>query len=208
MEKYKLTKKNKIVAIAAGLFLAFTVGRFTANQNNPQPEPTIESQQDENIVEDVATDVNVLVDEVEEQTPEIETNPDDIINAYLSDLREGFNELATAASDQWNSEEFQAKLDIYKQRLKDLLDFVFNGKEINGITFNDLSSEAKRNVMESLVELDQWIEYFFPNYKERIYEWFVDLGADGIELWHELQEGFNEYTGDVWEEYNNRSYHI
>ena len=62
--------------------------------------------------------------------------------------------------------------------------------------------------MESLAELDSWIEYFFPNYKERIHEWFVNLGADGVELWHELQDGFHEYADEVMDEYNSRSYHI
>ena len=121
MEKYKLTKKNKFVAIAAGFFLAFAVGRFTAIQNNTQPEPVIETQQDENIVEEVAEDVNVVINEAEEQTPQVQTNPDDIINAYLNDLREGFNYLTSQASEHGDDEEFQAKFDIYKQRLKDLM---------------------------------------------------------------------------------------
>ncbi|MBR3198415.1 MAG: hypothetical protein IKG27_00185 [Bacilli bacterium] len=204
MEKYKLTKKNKIVAIAAGIFLAFTVGRFTAHSNNtPSETAPIETSQDE-IVEEVGNDIEIMTEEVEEQTPQVQTNPDDVINAYLNDLKEGFNYLTREASEHWNDEEFQAKLAIYKQRLKDLLDFVFNGKEINGITFNELSEEAKRNVMESIIELDSWIEQLFPNYKERIYEWLVGLGADGVELWHDLEEGFGTYADDVMEELSSR----
>ena len=213
MEKFKLTKKD-VVMLFAGVALSFTITKCAMNKNETninqtQAEEITQYYQNEELLEQIGNDVTTVTEYAEEKVNENRPNPDETINSYLSDLREGFNELQSYASDQWNSEEFQAKLAIYKQRLKDLLDFVFNGKEINGITFNDLSEEAKQNVMESIYELDGWIEYLFPDYKQRIHDWLVGLGADGVELWNNLSDGFSGYADEVMDEYNSRkSLHI
>lgn len=213
MEKFKLTKKD-VVMLFAGVALSFTITKCAINKNETninqtQAEEITQYYQNEELLEQIGNDVTTVTEYAEEKVNENRPNPDETINSYLSDLREGFNELQSYASDQWNSEEVQAKLAIYKKRLKDLLDFVFNGKEINGITFNDLSEEAKQNVMESIYELDSWIEYLFPDYKQRIHDWLVCLGADGVELWQDLSDGFSNYADEVMDEYNSRkSLHI
>ena len=85
-----------------------------------------------------------------------------------------------------------------------LFDFVFNGKEINGITFNDLSEEGKEIAKNGLYEIDSYLELVIPNYKERFKDWTVDKGADAVELFNSLKEDYQNYKEDVMEEYNSR----
>lgn len=209
MEKLKLTKEN-IIMLFAGAALTFSLMNCSLNNNqNNTSEKQVEEITQYHEPENEATPIENNQEEIVNEQPETQElqsqDNDQIITNYLNDLKDGFNELKNYASDQWNSEEFQTKLEECKQRLRNLLDFVFNGKEINGITFNDLSSEAKTKVMNALIELDEWIETLFPEYKERIYGWLVSLGADGIELWNEMQDGFNNYSEDVMDEYNSRN---
>lgn len=71
-------------------------------------------------------------------------------------------------------------------KLKQIIDFVFNGKEINGYTFENLTEEEKENIKESLNELDQIIDSYIPEYKDRLKS-----------LVKEKKESINEKTKDM-----------
>ena len=53
---------------------------------------------------------------------------------------------------------------------KELIDFIFYGGEINGITFDELKDDAKQEVYAELQRLDSFIMQFDPDYKEKIGE--------------------------------------
>ena len=216
MEKYKLTDKysnrNKIIAIFVGTFLTLSLLDCVSQKK----DTNINEKQVEEITEFYNKDEETTQNEVEETKEESSKEPitnkentneektdnaDEEIEEYVNSLKKDFNEIKSYTSEKWNSEEVQSKLATCKQKLRELLDFVFNGKEINGITFDDLSSEAKQNVAQSLLELDGWIEELFPDYKERVYAWLVRRGADGMELWDHIID----YGNDVLQEYNSRN---
>ena len=44
-----------------------------------------------------------------------------------------------------------------------LIDFIFNGGEIKGYTYNDLSDKGKENVKKSITEIDEIIEDYIPS---------------------------------------------
>ncbi|MBR1414124.1 MAG: hypothetical protein IJ574_05610 [Bacilli bacterium] len=48
------------------------------------------------------------------------------------------------------------------------IDFIYYGKQINGITYDDLSEEAKKELLEDVKELDDSIKEFDPDYKENV----------------------------------------
>ncbi len=50
------------------------------------------------------------------------------------------------------------------------VDFIFYGGKINGKTFDDLSDEAKEATLDTFYNLDQFIEGYYPNYKEEVVE--------------------------------------
>lgn len=55
-----------------------------------------------------------------------------------------------------------------KTEIIKITDFVFNGTEINGHTFDELTEEAKLYVMDMLVKIDSKIEEVHPGYKDEI----------------------------------------
>lgn len=47
-------------------------------------------------------------------------------------------------------------------------DFLFNGKEIKGVTFNELTEQGKKEVYDNLMIIDGWIMELDPDYKEQV----------------------------------------
>lgn len=118
--------------------------------------------------------------------------------AAISIMLDGAEKLKDSATDAANSEEVQEQLTDAMDNFKVLSDFIFNGGEIDGVTFSELSDEGKENAKNALNSLDNTINELVPNYKERFKEWFTDSAAKGldaldslkdkgIELWDEIQ---------------------
>ena len=63
-------------------------------------------------------------------------------------------------------------LDEIKNYLKDAfitgVDFIFYDKEINGVTWNDLTDSAKENVFNNLIIINDWIDQNFPDLKDNV----------------------------------------
>ena len=126
------------------------------------------------------------------------------IEEYINTLKEEITDLSEYSKEQWQSEEVQEKYYNAKKKAKDLFDFVFNGKEINGISFKNLSDNGKEIAKNGFYELDEYVELLIPNYKERFYNWTVDKGADALEKYDSLKEWYNNYKKETIEEYNSR----
>ena len=64
------------------------------------------------------------------------------------------------------------KLEEAKEYLKDAfitgIDFIFYDKEINGVTWNDLTDSAKETVFNNLIIISDWIDQNFPELKDDI----------------------------------------
>lgn len=64
------------------------------------------------------------------------------------------------------------KLEEAKEYLKDAfitgIDFIFYDKEINGVTWNDLTDSAKETVFNNLIIINDWIDQNFPELKDDI----------------------------------------
>ena len=50
------------------------------------------------------------------------------------------------------------------------VDFIFYDKEMNGVTFDDLTEEGKKVTLENLETIDGWIMEIAPDYKDKISE--------------------------------------
>lgn len=118
--------------------------------------------------------------------------------AAISIMLDGAEKLKDSASDAANSEEVKQQLSHAMDNFKVLSDFIFNGGEIDGVTFSELSDEGKENAKNALNSLDNTLNELIPNYKERFKEWFTDNAAKGLdaldslkdkgsELWNEIQ---------------------
>ena len=118
--------------------------------------------------------------------------------AAISIMLDGAEKLKDSASDAANSEEVKQQLSHAMDNFKVLSNFIFNGGEIDGVTFSELSDEGKENAKNALNSLDNTLNELIPNYKERFKEWFTDNAAKcldaldslkdkGSELWNEIQ---------------------
>lgn len=198
--------KNMVAILTTTLSLAAILNACTPSKENkeePKEEQissTLEYEKtEENQEETTKEESNKEI--IEEQTQE---ESDKEIKEYVDELREEVTELKDYSEEKWQSEEVQEKRNNVKEKAKSLFDFIFNGKEINGITFKDLSEEGKQITLNGFYELDGYIELLIPNYKERLYDWTVDKGADAKETYDSLKEWFEKYKEDVLEEENSR----
>lgn len=62
--------------------------------------------------------------------------------------------------------------DKLKQELKEdyenIVDFIFNDKEVYGIKFKDLSKEVQDSIIKIFETIDKTIDHVFPDYKKKI----------------------------------------
>lgn len=185
-----------------GLTAIFTVAVATT-LIGCQTDKTAETQNTE-ITQNAETDNNT-----ETQNNEIENNTDDIkeylsqqkdkdtaAEAAISIMLDGANKLKEDATESANSENVQNELSKAMDNFQVLSDFIFNGGEIDGVTFSELSDEGKEKAKNALSSLDNTINELVPNYKERFKEWFTDKAAKGLDSLDNLKEKGLE----VWDE--------
>lgn len=163
----------------------------TNTQNQTTDTQTTETSQDAQTNNDSNyNDVKDYLQTQQEKDTEAE--------AAISIMLDGAEKLKDSASDAANSEEVKQQLSHAMDNFKVLSDFIFNGGEIDGVTFSELSDEGKENAKNALNSLDNTLNELIPNYKERFKEWFTDNAAKGLdaldslkdkgsELWNEIQ---------------------
>lgn len=84
-----------------------------------------------------------------------------------------------------NIENFNSKV---KAEIIKITDFVFNGTEINGHTFDELTEQAKLYVMDMLVKIDAKIEEVHPGYKDEIKIKVKDYTGKITDRYYEITE--------------------
>lgn len=84
-----------------------------------------------------------------------------------------------------NIEDFNSKV---KAEIIKITDFVFNGTEINGHTFDELTEQAKLYVMDMLVKIDAKIEEVHPGYKDEIKIKVKDYTGKITDRYYEITE--------------------
>lgn len=178
---FKLDRKVFTALMLSGALAA----AMTACTNAPKVE---EVKNDTKMETTAPNEVN--------QNMQTEEEKDSAAETAIEVMLEGGEVLKDSATDSVNSEAFQEELDRSMQNFKDLSDFIFNGKEINGVTFDELSDDGKQYAMNALDSLDSTLEYLVPNYKERFREWITDKAADGLDTLSDLRDQGLE----LWEE--------
>ena len=141
------------------------------------------------------TKQNQSTDEIEEYL-KMQKEKDTAAEAAISIMLDGAENLKNSAQESANSEEVQYELDKAMDNFHVLSDFIFNGGEIDGVTFNDLSEEGKQNAKKALNTLDNTLDDLIPNYKERLKNWFTDTAAKGLDALDSLKDKGSE----VWDE--------
>lgn len=193
---------NNFTVIISSLALSSTLIACSPSKiNNEQVKNEITTQllnQTLNKEKSIVEKGNLLVETIKDR------NKDRKIEEYITIFKQEISDLKSTAAEKWNSKETQEKINNIRKKAKDLFDFIFNGKEINGIKFQDLTDNGKQIAQNGFYELDGYIEQLIPNYKGRFNEWTVDKGADVKETYDSLKQWFEDYKEDVLEEENLR----
>lgn len=178
----------KSLTAVFGMAVASTL--IGCQATNTQNQTTETSQDAQTNTDSNYNDVKDYLQTQQEKDTEAE--------AAISIMLDGAEKLKDSASDAANSEEVKQQLSHAMDNFKVLSDFIFNGGEIDGVTFSELSDEGKENAKNALNSLDNTLNELIPNYKERFKEWFTDNAAKGLdaldslkdkgsELWNEIQ---------------------
>ena len=191
-KKFKLYTKPILTALcSAGFTITLTsCGNNVATQENNEinNQPLTETQND-------SVENDVLTEQMQK---------DSAAEAAISIMIDGANNLKESASESANSEAVQEELARALQNFKDLSDFIFNGSEINGVTFSELSDEGKQAALNALNTLDDTLNYLIPDYKERFKDWLTDTAADGLDALSELRDEGRAWWDEIQSRRNSR----
>ena len=85
-----------------------------------------------------------------------------------------------------------------KNKVIEYIDFIFYGKQINGVTFDELKDDEKQKVYEQLQSLNEKIKETDPDYLDNLgerYSRFKDLGSLTLE---KAKEKIKEKVGEEY----------
>lgn len=197
-EKYKLYYQRALTGVFGAALVVTLASCGTTAENKSQDTSTNEPiESTETYAEEQTnTETNETVDTQEEK----DTAAEEAISLML----DGASNLKESASDAANSDAVQEEWSRSLENFKVLSDFIFNGGEINGVTFNELSEDAQQYARNALSSIDDVLEYLVPNYKERFRDWLTDTAANGLDALSELRDKGSELWGEIQSKRNTK----
>lgn len=155
--KYINVKKVIAVVSAGFILMSMTGCKKEEKDYSKKQEPIVnEYIQDETKKEEL----EYIEPETKETLNSVENNEAEVIK-YFENLEEEVNDLLN-----------EDNLDKMKEKLINIvvtgIDFIFYDTEIKGVTFGELTTEAKIKIMEIVSSIDDKIESKIPGYKEII----------------------------------------
>lgn len=94
------------------------------------------------------------------------------------------------------SEDFEKLKEKGKYYVTTGIDFIFFGTEINGITFDQMSTELKTRVMNDIESLDNAVEAYYPEYKESLSSKYQVASEFVSSKYLQILDSIKEYLGD------------
>ncbi len=124
-------------------------------------------------------------------------NNQDVVE-YFDDT---YNMIASSDIDD------SSMVDKIKERLNIISNFLFDGGEINGYTYSELSEDVKIKINKLLLNIDSKIDEIFPNYKNKIKSSFKNLKAQVTILYLEAVDKIcegnrKEYCNEAKKDFN------
>ena len=139
-------------------------------------EGKIEEKESENIESTETTGSLEIIPENSEVSTE--QNADQVIDTYLEDL----NSKIKKSSESGNLKEIK---EIITSNFIKIVDFIWYGSTINGITYDELSDATKQNMLETFQLLDHIIDQYFPDYKQSISSKYSEIKEKTEEKVHD-----------------------
>lgn len=181
-----------------------TIQTSETTQTSEATQPSETTIQSQNNNDDFwADDTWFFLSDDPYRLPTIETDPND--NGYIEDGE--FDSLLRIYSvfqsidNSVNNFDYQAAIESAKQEVKQLIDFIFYGAEMNGTTFEELTEDARQAVYSRLQALDQRIMQYDPDYKEQmgeLYNRVQDYASTTIDRAREIINGHIDIDINVY----------
>ena len=145
----------------------------------------------------VLTGCNNTYKQEESQSEKIENSNEQIENGETFD---NFETEKKEIKDAINEEDFEKAIKKGKDLFITGVDFLIYDKEINGITFDDLTEESKDITLQNLNTIDGWIMQLDPDYKENLSEKYQQIKDFSNETIEKIKEKVKTNLGE--EKYN------
>lgn len=140
-----------------------------SNDTNKENIKEIKKEEKENKKEEES--IPIEKNDIKENTPSVNTNTttdtDDSIDivSYIENEEKLFE----------NKSSDEGVLSKLKTSFVSIIDFIFYEKEIKGYTFKELTNTAKLKVISLALKIDNQIDKYFPDYKEKIKDKYTSI---------------------------------
>ena len=139
---------------------------------------TKESKQEENKDEDIKVEEETKEEVKKEESKPVEKK-EEVKEEVVSkeeknetNLLSYFDKESSLFTSSNNNESMASKL---KDSFVGIVDFIFYDKEIKGYTFKELTNSAKLKVISIALAIDNKIDSYFPDYKEKIKDKYTSV---------------------------------
>lgn len=172
-----------IILVFAIVLIIATHDHYTKKENkqiNKNDSPTISNR----IEKEETPEINEKPSETNEESS------DEQIITYVSNVKkevEAIQEKEIITSSEKN---------VIKEKFIILTDFLFYNGEINGITFDELTTEAKIQVINMYEEIDLLIEIKIPGYKEKLDKTYQNIKEDLKVLKNKIKDKYIDKIGE------------
>lgn len=129
-------------------------------------------------------------------------NADSAVEAAIGIMLESAEQLSLASDQAKETEAYQKAKEETKQNFDDLFRFLLGEKEIAGYTIDDVKDSTKETVLNALFTLDNYIEEYIPDYKNKakeklnsIKEWLTS--DETVEKIAEYYNKFRDYKDRI-----------
>ena len=189
MKNIKFNKEKVMCVLLSGFILLNFSGCSKTNIDDDinNNQCTHENINNEQVIENI--EQNKETNENNEQT----YTEEDLI------VINSFNEIKDEISKKIDDSNF---LDNCKATFITIVDFIFYDGEIKGIKFDDLSEEAKQNILKTSNQIDELITSKFPNYKEDISSTTSNAFNKASELIKKGANNVNDFSKELLGEDN------
>lgn len=121
-------------------------------------------------------------------------NPEDNIRSE-ADLIQYFQNYDNTISTYAGQEENPTVRESAKNMFVKIVDFLFYDGEINGYTFDGLTTSAKLQLLKIGLSIDHKIDSYFPGYKESIKAGFTKIKSELMNLYLDITSSACEAVG-------------
>ncbi len=166
-----MKKEIKIILIIIGIVLLLIIGIIIGINLSEKTKENIENKE---VEQNNSIENNEITnkEEATEQKGENTTVEENVNTQESIQVTEQPVLMSVASIETDVATSLEQSLDTGLTKAKEgfiiLTDFIFYGTEINGITFEQLSDNAKQSVLLTFKNLDETIKKYYPNYQEDI----------------------------------------